>query len=177
MPGVLSEGLFLSNPQELRLLRQPRVRQTMAVAYYEAIGRYLARRDSHVGYRLTDAPGGALAGEQVTLGVEVRNQGSATMRGWDVVVGALPTESPSIGRARAGVAVGRQRLPAIAPGGSVEVDVVVTAPAHGARWTLLVDAEDASGSRASRSGSPRLTLPLSILEPLPPSVCCLVLPE
>ena len=42
MPGVLSEGLFLSNPRELRLLKQPRVRQAMAVAYYHAIAEYLA---------------------------------------------------------------------------------------------------------------------------------------
>jgi N-acetylmuramoyl-L-alanine amidase len=177
MPGVLSEGLFLSNPRELRLLRQPRVRQAMAVAYYEAIGRYLARRGSHVGYRLIEAPGGALAGETVTLRVEVRNQGSEPMRGWDIVVGALPSGSPSVGRARSGGTLGRQRIPSLSPGESAEVDIVLTAPAHGARWTFLVDAEDATGARTSSSGSPMLTYPVQILEPLPPSVCCLVLPD
>jgi hypothetical protein len=102
MPGVLSEGLFLSNPRELGLLKQPRVRQAMAVAYYDAIARYLARRGSHVGYRLLAGPSEAVvtAGDVVTLEVEVRNQGSEPMRGWDLVVGALPAPSRYIGRAR-----------------------------------------------------------------------------
>ena len=177
MPGVLSEGLFLSNPRELRLLKQPRVRQAMAAAYYEAIGRYLAQRGSHVGYRLIDAPGGAMADETVTLRVEVRNQGSEPMRGWDIVVGALPSDSPSVGRARSGDAVGRQRIPTLAPGDSASLDVVVAAPTPGGRWTLMVDAVDASGARASRSGSPMLQVPMTTLEALPPSVCCLVMPD
>jgi N-acetylmuramoyl-L-alanine amidase len=177
MPGVLSEGLFLSNPRELRLLRQPRVRQAMAVAYYDAIARYLARRGSHVGYRLGAAPTAAAGGEPFSLSVQVRNQGSEPMRGWDLVVSALPSESPSVGRAREGADLGRQRIPPLAPGESVDVAIPVTAPARGARWTLLVDAEDRSGRRASSSGSPMLTFPMQVLEPLPPSVCCLVLPE
>jgi N-acetylmuramoyl-L-alanine amidase len=177
MPGVLSEGLFLSNPRELRLLRKPRVRQAMAVAYYEAIGRYLARRDSHVGYRLIEAADVATAGEPFSLTVEVRNQGTEPLRGWHLVVGALPSDSASVGRAREGASLGRRRLPALAPGESAEVDLEMAAPARGARWMLLVDAEDRSGGRASAAGSPMLTHPMLTIEPLPPSVCCFVLPE
>jgi N-acetylmuramoyl-L-alanine amidase len=76
MPGVLSEGLFLSNPRELRLLKQPRVRQAMANAYYEAIAEYLSRRGSHVGYALVSGPTEVPAGSPLDIVIEVRNKGS-----------------------------------------------------------------------------------------------------
>jgi N-acetylmuramoyl-L-alanine amidase len=177
MPGVLSEGLFLSNPRELRLLKQPRVRQAMAAAYYEAIARYLALRGAHVGYRLIESPAGAPTGEPVRLRVEVRNQGSEPMRAWDVIVGALPSDSSSVGRARSGGILGRQRIPELRPGGSASLDVELAAPTPGGRWTLMVDAVGPSGERVSRSGSPMLHVPLTTLDPLPASVCCLVVPD
>ena len=68
MPGVLSEGLFLSNEHELELLKRPRVRAAMAVAYYDAVARYLARRGAHVGYELVAGPVeavGAVGGGQI----------------------------------------------------------------------------------------------------------------
>ena len=176
MPGVLSEGLFLSNPRELRFLRQPRVRQAMAAAYYEAIARYLAGRGTQVGYQLTDAPGAATAGEPTTLHLEVRNQGSEPLRRWDLVVGALPADSASVWRARGGTTVGRRRLPALAPGDSASLDIPLTAPAPGGRWTLMVDAEDAAGRRASAAGSPMLLVPMSTLDPLPPRSAASSLP-
>ena len=178
MPGVLSEGLFLSNPRELRFLQQARVRQAMAVAYYEAIARYLAERGTQVGYQLTEAPpGAAMAGEPVSLHLEVRNQGSEPLRGWDLVVGALPADSPSVWRARGGTTVGRRRLPALAPGDSASLDIPLTAPSPGGRWTLMVDAEDADGRRASAAGSPMLLVPMSTLDALPPPVCCFIPPD
>ena len=90
MPGVLSEGLFLSNERELRFLKRKVVRNAMAGAYYDAIARYLARRPVHVGYELVAAPSGPLAvGEAGTFAVEVRNQGTEPLRGWRLRAGVV----------------------------------------------------------------------------------------
>lgn len=167
MPGVLSEGMFLSHPREIRLLKQRRVRQIMANAYYEAIADYLSRRGEHVGYRLESAPQVATAGEPVELLVEVRNQGSTTLRRWRLVAGAMPAGSAGIGRARPGRTVGQRRIPALAPGQTRLLRVPVTAPDEAGDWMLMVDAVDRRDRRASRSGSPMLQVPLTTIAPSP----------
>jgi N-acetylmuramoyl-L-alanine amidase len=169
MPGVLSEGLFLSNPRELRLLKQPRVRQAMAVAYYHAIAEYLAGRESHVGYASVASSIDALRGETVAVEVEVRNQGTEPMRGWRLAVSAVPAPSGSVGRPGGGQRVGERRIPFLAPGRRVRLDVQVTAPEPAQPWTLLFDATDPDGRRASELGSPPLEVQLTTVEPaLPP---------
>jgi hypothetical protein len=168
MPGVLSEGLFLSNPRELRLLKQPRVRQAMAVAYYHAIAEYLAGRESHVGYASISAPSEVAAGETATFEVEVRNQGTEPMRGWHLAVSALPATSGSIGRPGGAQKVGGRRIPFLAPGRRVRLDVQVAAPEPAQPWVLLFDARDPDGGRAYRQGSPPLEVPLTTVEPAVP---------
>jgi N-acetylmuramoyl-L-alanine amidase len=167
MPGVLSEGLFLSNPRELRLLKQPRVRQAMANAYFEAIAEYLARRGSHVGYAFVSGPPEAPAGAPLELVVEVRNQGSERMRGWRLDVGALAADSTAVDRGRNGSPVGSRRIPPLAPGQTKTLRVPITAPDEAGSWTLMVDAADRKGQRASRSGSPMLQVPLTTKASVP----------
>jgi N-acetylmuramoyl-L-alanine amidase len=169
MPGVLSEGMFLSHPREIRLLRQRRVRQAMANAYYEAIAEYLSRRGAHVGYELESAPRTATAGEPVELLVTVRNQGTTTLRGWRVSAGAQPAGSVAAGRARPGQAIGERRIAALMPGESRTVRLRVPAPGDAGDWVLMIDAMDRRGRRASRSGSPMLQVPLTTIAP-PPSI-------
>jgi hypothetical protein len=162
MPGVLSEGLFLSNPRELRMLRSPRVRQAMANAYYEAIARYLGRRGSHVGYALVDAPPAAVAGSDVELTIDVRNAGDDPMRGWRLDVRATPAEALARGEAGPRPSVGTRRIPALAPGSRRTLRLRVTAPVEPGDWVLLVDAIDAQGARASHAGSPVLEIHLRV---------------
>ncbi len=166
MPGVLSEGLFLTHPQELRLLKQARVRQAMANAYYEAIATYLERRGSHVGYALVEAPAEADAGGTVELEVEVRDQGTTTLRGWRLEVGAQPAGSEALARSQAGPSLGGRRIPALDPGEVRRVRLTVTVPISPGAWVLVVDALDRSGARASRSGSPVLEVPLLVRAPM-----------
>jgi len=165
MPGVLSEGLFLSNPRELGLLKQPRMRQAMAVAYYDAIARYLARRGSHVGYRLLAGPAEAVAGEVASFEVEVRNQGSEPLRGWELVAAALPAPSRYIGRPRARAVLGKSRIPRLEPGETAMLSIDVEAPAPGQDWMLLFDARDRNGRRAALDGSPVLQTPFTTTDP------------
>lgn len=165
MPGVLSEGMFLSNERELRLLKRPAVRAAMAVAYYEAIAKYLARRETHVGYALVEGPLEPLvAGDTAIYRVTVRNQGNEEMRGWDIVVGSRPRRERYEGRARTGDQVGEARVPRLKPGESAVIKIEVSAPAPG-EWMLLFDARDRNDRRASRSGSPMLQVPLTSLDP------------
>lgn len=170
MPGVLSEGLFLSNPGELRSLKRPSVRQAMANAYYEAIELYLAERGSHVGYALVGAPTAVRAGATLGLEVEVRDQGTTTLRGWRLVVGAQPVGSTPLGRARPGSRLAERRMPVISPGQRRTVRIVLAAPPAPGAWVLLVDAIDDAGVRVSRSGSPMLEVPISVLAEPPASV-------
>ncbi|MFV2063004.1 MAG: N-acetylmuramoyl-L-alanine amidase [Chloroflexota bacterium] len=167
MPGVLSEGLFLSNPTELRLLKWPAVRQAIANAYYDAIATYLSRRATHVGYELVDGPTEAVAGDVVEYEVEVRNQGNEVMRGWRLSVGALPAPFMYEGQGRAGQLAGEGRIPRLEPGESTSLVVKVTAPQPGADWMLLFDARDRDGKRASRRGSPPLQVLLESVDPEP----------
>ena len=169
MPGVLSEGLFLSNPRELRLLKRPAVRGAMAEAYYDAVAKYLERRTTQVGYAFVDGPSTATAGEPITYQVEVRNAGTEPMRGWQLAAGALPAGPRYKGRGRAGRAVGEQRIRVLQPGEKTVVTIEVTAPDPGQPWTLLFDARDRDGKRASRSGSPVLQAPLVTVDPPEPS--------
>jgi len=166
MPGVLSEGLFLSNERELRYLKRPAVRGRMAVAYYDAIAKYLARRGAHVGYEVIAEPAGTVAaGATVTYGIEVRNQGNETMRDWRLGVAAFPAPTYYIGRIRRDALVGEARIPRLEPGERATVEVQVTAPAPGGDWMLLFDARDREGRRAAEAGIPMLQVPLTAIEP------------
>jgi N-acetylmuramoyl-L-alanine amidase len=170
MPGVLSEGMFLSNARELRFLKRPSVRARMAVAYYDAIAAYLARRSTHVGYQLLEGPVGPVAaGESVSYQVEVRNQGNETMREWRLGVAALPATSHYIGRIRDGTPVGQARLPRLEPGQAATISLDVVAPDAGGDWVLLFDARTRDGDRAAEMGSPMLQVPLSTLSPPVPA--------
>ncbi len=162
MPAVLSEGLFLSNPRELRLLKLPRIRQAMANAYYEAIAEYLSRRGSQVGYSLVCAPTEVEPGATFDLDLEVRDQGSTDLRGWRLAVSAQPAGSTDLGRGRPGATIGGRRLPALEGGERRTLRVRVTAPSVPGAWVLQVDALDGKGARASRAGSPMLEIPLDV---------------
>jgi len=166
MPGVLSEGLFLSNERELALLQRPRVRATMALAYYEAVAKYLARRGAHVGYELVSAPPGAVSpGQTVTYEVEVRSQGSERLDGWRLDVSAVGAPARYVGRTGRGETVAEARIPRLAPGETATVAVEVEAPAEAREWMLVFDARDRDGKRAAALGSPALQVRLMVDEP------------
>jgi N-acetylmuramoyl-L-alanine amidase len=164
MPGVLSEGMFLSNERELRYLKRPSVRARMAVAYYDAVATYLARRSTHVGYELVAGPAGPLAaGETATYRVEVRNHGNESLRDWRLHVAAFPAPEHYIGRIREGSPVGQAPVPRLQPGEAVTVDLDVTAPESGGAWVLVFDARSRGGDRAAEMGSPMLQVPLTTI--------------
>ena len=166
MPGVLSEGLFLSNERELELLKRPRVRAAMAVAYYDAVAKYLARRGAHVGYELVSGPGGPVApGETVRYEVEVRSQGNQELDRWRLAASAAGAPARYVGRTGRGEPVGEARIPRLAPGQTTVVAIDVTAPPEAREWMLLFDARDRDGERAAALGSPPLQVRLEVVDP------------
>ena len=170
MPGVLSEGMFLSNERELRFLKRGPVRAAMANAYYDAIAIYLERRGAHVGYQLVSAPAEpVVAGETIDLVIDVRNQGTETMRDWRLPVSVVPAPVRYVGRVPKAPSVGEARIPRLEPGQSRAVEVEVLAPAAAGQWTMLFDARDDDGERAANLGSPMLQVPLTTTDPLPAS--------
>jgi len=167
MPGVLSEGLFLSNAFELRQLKRPAVRAAMATGYYDAIGKYLARRSDHVGYELIEGPVEPVApGAPVTYRVEVRNQGNDSIGGWRLKANAVRSPKYYVSRMRDASGVGITDIPRLEAGESRVVELVGKAPGPG-EWTVLFDARDRDGDRAVELGSPMLQAPLSVLDPAP----------
>ena len=167
MPGVLSEGLFLSNPQELALLQRPDVRAAMAEAYYDAISKYLTRRGVHLGYELLDGPNEPVpAGEPVTYRVEVQNRSNEAIRDWSMKVLAVDAPERYVSRIRDQVEVGQVRLPRLEAGERQIVDVGVSVP-DGGEWMLLFDARDSGGTRAAQMGSPPLQVRLDVVAPEP----------
>ncbi|MGD8485763.1 MAG: N-acetylmuramoyl-L-alanine amidase [Chloroflexota bacterium] len=168
MPGVLSEGMFLSNERELRLLQRPAVRAAMATAYYRAIARYLSGRGTHVGYRLVTEPEGLVeSGQTVRYAVEVRNQGTEAIRGWRLSVNAVGAPARYVGRIGRGKLVGEARIPRLEPGDTTVVEVEVTAPAEAREWMLVFDARAGNGKRAAQLGSPALQVRLTTVAPEP----------
>ena len=167
MPAVLSEGMFLTNPRELRLLKRPMVRQRMAVAYYDAIASYLQRRGSHVGYEVVSGPESLMAGEQGTFEVTVRNAGTEPIRGARLWAGAAQIPDRYEGRGNHGDKVGQVRIPRLAPGREATVAIEVRAPLEAGMWQLIFDTRERDGSRLSRLGVPRLQVPLTVTAPAP----------
>ncbi len=160
MPGVLSEGMFLSNERELRYLKRPAVRARMAAAYYDAIAKYLARRSTHVGYRLIEQPAGPVtASTTATYAIEVRNQGNAPLREWRLEAAAFPAPSHYVGRIRRGSVAGEALIPRLEPGEAASVEVDIAAPGPGGEWMLVFDARERGGRRAATGGSPALQVP------------------
>jgi N-acetylmuramoyl-L-alanine amidase len=168
MPGVLSEGLFLSNERELGLLRRRGVRGAMAVAYYDAIAKYLARRGDHVGYELLAGPDGPVpAGEPVRYSVEVRNQGTDVIRDWRLKVNAVKAPARYVSRIRDALPVGEASMPRLEPGRAATLEIEVVPPDTAGEWMLLFDARDRDGRRAAELGSPMLQVRLATAEAEP----------
>jgi len=170
MPAVLSEGMFLSNPRELALLKRPAIRGAMAAAYYQAVSRYLARRGAHVGYELVAGPTEPVEpGSKQTLAVEVRNQGTEPIRDWRLDAEVQKAPPRYVGRVGRGTPAGEARIPRLMPGEVRTVKLKVALPEQPGDWMVVVDSRDGGGRRAAGMGAPALQVRLSTLEPAVPT--------
>jgi hypothetical protein len=161
MPAVLSEGLYVSNPYELSLLKQPRVRQSMAAAYYDAVQAYFAQRSYAVGYSVLSDPGTAVAGGSVGYQIRVVNKGMLSASGWRLQARYVPAVTLYDGSPNLGTLLGSVAVPTLARGGRATLNLSVPAPPAG-EWLVKFDVVRGDGSRLSDLGSPVLQLPISV---------------
>ncbi len=162
MPGILGESLFLSHPFELSLLKQPEVRQSIAVAYYNAIAKYFAGRSEAAGYEGSLSVDRVVAGEALVGTVEVTSRGMSPARGWSIDLHAVPGVEFYDGSGRRDEHLGSMVLPDLAPGESVQVEMALVAPTAAGDWIIKADVRLADGSYLSDRGSPALQLHLTI---------------
>jgi hypothetical protein len=140
----------------------------MAVAYYDAIAKYLARRGAHVGYDVVAEPTEpVVAGDAANYTIRVRNKGTETLRDWRLDVNAVGAPARYVGRTGRGQLVGQAHIPRLAPGASTEVEIEVATPAPAREWMLVFDARTQERKRASELGSPPLQVRLTTEAPEP----------
>ena len=166
MPGVLSEGMFLTHPYELSLLKQPRVRQSMAAAYYDAVQQFIAGREFGARYTPLTDPGGrgpvvGAAGSPLAYRLRLVNNGMAMAAGWKLEARLVPAVLLYDGSSQPGELVGSAAVPSLARGGSAELALEIAAPAAG-DWLVKLDVLLPDGRHLSDLGIPVLQLPLSI---------------
>jgi N-acetylmuramoyl-L-alanine amidase len=131
MPGVLSEGLFVSNATDRAMLRTGRGRARIAEGYYDGLARYFASRTYGAAYRLDTAPSDTLAeGAAGSLSVTVTNTSARSWTAGSVALtlSVLPRVDDYDGTNAAGSRLAMIDLPALASGRSVAVDVPFQVP-------------------------------------------------
>jgi len=169
MPGVLSEGLFLTHPYELYLLKQPRVRQSMAVAYYDAVRAFIAGRSYGARYAVRSDPGAAgpvAAGATLAYQVRLVNTGMNAASGWRLVASYVPAVTLYDGSGLRGEPRGEVAVPSLGRGARSERSVTFTAPPAG-DWLVKFDLLLPNGRYLSDLGIPPLQLPLTVEAPAP----------
>ena len=171
MPGVLSEGLFVSNAGDRGVLRTAGGRQKIAEGYYEALARYFEQRASGARYELVGGPAASLQeGATGKLSLKVTN---TSPRAWSVgaatlTLGALPAVPWYDGSNNPGTLLRGVKLPGLGAGASTLVDVPFVAPAYGplagrsGRALLKVDIT-LGGVRLANRGIVPLQHPLTVL--------------
>jgi N-acetylmuramoyl-L-alanine amidase len=170
MPGVLSEGLFVSNTTDRTMLKTARGRARLAEGYYDGLARYFANRTYGAAYRLDAPPSALLAeGSSTSLSVTVTNTSARTWTAGSVALtlSALPRVEDYDGTNAAGARLATIDLPALAVGRSVAVDVPFVVPddagfvATAGRALLKVDLI-AGGQRYASHGVVPLPIPVTI---------------
>jgi N-acetylmuramoyl-L-alanine amidase len=170
MPGVLSEGLFVSNATDRAMLKTSRGRAHIAAGYYDGLARYFGSRTYGAAYRLDTPPSATLdAGASTSLSVNVTNTSSRSWTAGSVsmTLSALPRVEDYDGTNAAGARLATIALPAVAAGRSVVVDVPFVVPdaagfAATAEVALLKIDLSAGGQRYASHGVVPLQIPVTI---------------
>jgi N-acetylmuramoyl-L-alanine amidase len=119
MPSVLTESLFMDHANELAILAKPAARQAIAVAFFEALTKWLGRRAYGLRYEVTGAPAEGPAGGAADYGVRITNTGNATSSGWVLEARAVPAVPLYDGSGAEGTLLGSARIPdGLGPGAS-----------------------------------------------------------
>lgn len=125
LPSVLVESLFMDQPNELAVLVQPRVRQALAVAYFDGISRYLNARRFGLRYQPVSAPTSVdTAQGTARYDVTVTNRGQVRSLGWTMQLRYVPRVPFYDGSPNRGKLLAAARIPdGLAPGTSTTLSL------------------------------------------------------
>jgi hypothetical protein len=164
MPTLLTESLFVNSTIELPLLRRADVRQSIAIAFYIGIARYLNSRPYGIAYDLLAGPSSAVVkGSPLNYQVRVTNRGNVTSSGWKLQLRAVPAVPLYDGTEQLGALIGSAAIPnGLAPGQSVDLALTATAPSTVGEWLVKADVllPTAERSHLSQRGVVPLQVPL-----------------
>jgi N-acetylmuramoyl-L-alanine amidase len=169
MPGILHEGLYVSNAGDRGVLSTPLGRQRIATGLYEGIARFLEQRSYGATYALTSAPPTTMVeGAAASMKVKVTNTSPRDWpAGYRVGLSFNPWVPYYDGSGRTGTAITSVALPALAQGQSTTVTIPFTAPLR----TLLATTNGkglfhvdviAGATRLSKRGVVALQLPFTV---------------
>ena len=139
-PALLTESLFVSDPLDNALLRQPAVREAIAIAIYQGIAEYLATRDYGIRYELVDAPSEVAAGGPADYQVRLTNTGNLPSSGWQLQLHSVAAVPLYDGSDDIGDPMGAVAIPdGLAPGASTTLTIHATAPPSAGAWLAKAD--------------------------------------
>lgn len=164
MPSVLTESLFMDHPNELAVLANPRVRESLAVAYYNGLARYLNERPLGLRYSLIAAPRSVTSDQaSARFAYSLTNRGVAAARDWILELRYVPAVPLYDGSAEPGTLLASAPVPdGLAAGVTTTLTLDgVPAPPPG-EWLVKADVRLPDGTSLSEHGVVPLQVPLSV---------------
>jgi len=179
MPSVMTESLFMDHSNELAVLAKWKARGQLAVAFFEAITDWLARRAYGLRYEVIDAPDVRPTASTGDYRVEVTNTGNATSAGWVVEARVVPAVPLYDGSPAPGTLLASVPFPdGIAPGAQAVLHLDgVPLPAEAGDWLVKLDVRLPSGKTLGWHGVVGPQLPLTTVGPETPPPSPEITPE
>jgi len=168
MPSVMTESLFMDHPNELRILKKPKVRGELAVAFFEGITRWLDERAFGLRYEILESDHGeVLPGVLADYRLGLTNSGNRTSSGWRLRASVVPAVPLYDGSEQVGTVLGSAPIPdGLSPGASTSVRLDgLTLPKEPGQWLVKFDVVLPDGDTLGRHGVVGPQLPVDTVGP------------
>lgn len=172
MTSVMTESLFMDHANELRILKKPKARSELAVAFFEGITQWLDDRAFGLRYELGAATSGEVpAGASAAYSFQVTNSGNRTSSGWRLRASVVPAVAYYDGSPRVGTVLGTVEIPdGLEPGASTSISLDGLAlPQEAGDWLVKFDVELPDGDTLGRHGvvAPQVAVTTVVPDPTP----------
>ncbi|MDQ3491637.1 MAG: N-acetylmuramoyl-L-alanine amidase [Chloroflexota bacterium] len=155
MPSVMTESLFMDHANELRILKRPKVRGELAVAYFEGITEWLNGRRFGLRYEVLEAASGeAPSSGPAAYRMRLMNSGNRPSSGWQLRASVVPAVPLYDGSDEVGAVLGTVPIPdGLAPGAAASVLLDgLTLPAEAGDWLVKFDVILPNGGTLGQHG-------------------------
>ncbi len=172
MPSVMTESLFMDHANELLMLKKPKVRAAMAVAFFEGITEWLNGRAFGLRYEVLEATTGQVTpGAAADYRFRLTNSGNRPTSGWQLRASLVPAVPLYDGSDQVGTVLGTVPIEdGLAPGASASVQLAgLTLPDEPGAWLVKFDVLLPDGDTLGRHGvvGPQLAVTTVGPEPSP----------